>query len=215
MFVRYSATRVQCTGVRPLPVSSTVYNSLMFISHVHLHMSTCMFPQARAYRPSILFFDELDSLAPRRGKGSDSGGVMDRVVSQLLAEIDGMDSSCSDVFIIGATNRPDLLDSALLRPGRFDRLLYLGICQDREAQLKVVSVRATVSHAGAVLKQWLPATVQFFTLACWLSDLLALWKLWISCSLFVCAQRSFAFLHPVLSPSRVCATPAVPFLGRR
>ncbi len=98
--------------------------------------------QARAYRPSILFFDELDSLAPRRGKGSDSGGVMDRVVSQLLAEIDGMDSSgCSDVFIIGATNRPDLLDSALLRPGRFDRLLYLGICQDREAQLKVVTVR--------------------------------------------------------------------------
>ena len=64
---------------------------------------------------------------------------MDRVVSQLLAEIDGMDSSgCSDVFVIGATNRPDLLEPALLRPGRFDRLLYLGICSDKAAQLKVV-----------------------------------------------------------------------------
>ena len=60
-------------------------------------------------------FDEIDSLAPARGKGSDSGGVMDRVVSQLLTEIDGMSSSSSggDLFVIGATNRPDLLDSSL------------------------------------------------------------------------------------------------------
>jgi peroxin-6 len=93
--------------------------------------------QARAHRPCILFFDELDSLAPKRGKGSDSGGVMDRVVSQLLAEVDGMESA-ADVFVIGATNRPDLLDPALLRPGRFDRLLFLGICADRGSQLKVL-----------------------------------------------------------------------------
>lgn len=52
--------------------------------------------------------------------GADSGGVMDRIVSQLLAELDGMQKS-SDVFVIGATNRPDLIDPALLRPGRFDR----------------------------------------------------------------------------------------------
>ncbi|OQS07365.1 peroxisome assembly factor [Thraustotheca clavata] len=94
-----------------------------------------VFQMARNARPCILFFDELDSLAPMRGRGSDSGGVMDRVVSQLLTEID---SNLNQVFVIGATNRPDLIESALLRPGRFDRLLYLGICSDKAAQLKVV-----------------------------------------------------------------------------
>ena len=99
-----------------------------------------VFERARAAKPCVLFFDEIDSLAPARGKGSDSGGVMDRVVSQLLTEIDGMSSSSSggDLFVIGATNRPDLLDSSLLRPGRFDRLLYLGIAADDDAQLKIL-----------------------------------------------------------------------------
>lgn len=65
-----------------------------------------MFARARRARPCVLFFDELDSLAPARGAGSDSGGVMDRVVSQLLAEIDGVQSGgAQDLFIIGATNR--------------------------------------------------------------------------------------------------------------
>ena len=67
---------------------------------------------------TVIFFDELDSVAPKRGNQGDSGGVMDRIVSQLLAELDGMSAGNSDVFVIGATNRPDLLDSALLRPGR-------------------------------------------------------------------------------------------------
>lgn len=67
----------------------------------------------------------------------DSGGVMDRIVSQLLTELDGLQKS-SDVFVIGATNRPDLIDPALLRPGRFDRLVYLGISEDRESQLKIL-----------------------------------------------------------------------------
>ncbi|KAJ0389516.1 hypothetical protein P43SY_011586 [Pythium insidiosum] len=100
-----------------------------------------VFAKARSCRPCILFFDELDSLAPMRGRGSDSGGVMDRVVSQLLTEIDGLSGSSSGgdhVFVIGATNRPDLIESGLLRPGRFDRLLYLGICTEKPAQLKVV-----------------------------------------------------------------------------
>lgn len=100
-----------------------------------------VFAKARSCRPCILFFDELDSLAPMRGRGSDSGGVMDRVVSQLLTEIDGLSGSSSgndQVFVIGATNRPDLLETGLLRPGRFDRLLYLGICNEKSAQLKVV-----------------------------------------------------------------------------
>lgn len=98
-----------------------------------------VFARARRARPCVIFFDELDSLAPSRGKGSDSGGVMDRVVSQLLAEIDGVQGGGSeDIFIIGATNRPDLLDPALLRPGRLDRLLYVGITTDKDSRHKVL-----------------------------------------------------------------------------
>ena len=96
-----------------------------------------VFEAARNAKPCVLFFDELDSLAPARGRGSDGGGVMDRVVSQLLTEIDGM-SQNADVFVIAATNRPDLIDPALLRPGRFDKLIYLGVCEDKGAQLKIL-----------------------------------------------------------------------------
>ena len=79
-----------------------------------------VFQRARAARPCVIFFDELDSVAPKRGNHGDSGGVMDRIVSQLLSELDGMSAGTehTDVFVIGATNRPDLLDPALLRPGR-------------------------------------------------------------------------------------------------
>ena len=76
-----------------------------------------IFQKARDARPCVIFFDELDSVAPKRGDKGDSGGVMDRIVSQLLAELDGMGGN-EGVFVIGATNRPDLLDGALLRPGR-------------------------------------------------------------------------------------------------
>ncbi|XP_036104924.1 peroxisome biogenesis factor 6 isoform X2 [Molossus molossus] len=97
-----------------------------------------VFARARAAAPCIIFFDELDSLAPSRGRSGDSGGVMDRVVSQLLAELDGLHST-QDVFVIGATNRPDLLDPALLRPGRFDKLVFVGVNEDRASQLRVLS----------------------------------------------------------------------------
>ncbi|PNF15634.1 hypothetical protein B7P43_G15602 [Cryptotermes secundus] len=96
-----------------------------------------VFSRARAASPCIIFFDELDSLAPNRGKTGDSGGVMDRVVSQLLAEMDGLQET-SHLFVIGATNRPDLIDPALLRPGRFDKLLYVGISEDKESQLSIM-----------------------------------------------------------------------------
>ncbi|CAG8480913.1 8023_t:CDS:2, partial [Funneliformis caledonium] len=99
-----------------------------------------VFQRARDAKPCVIFFDELDSVAPKRGEQGDSGGVMDRIVSQLLAELDGMGQGggAADVFVIGATNRPDLLDPALLRPGRFDKLLYLGVSQDHETQLKII-----------------------------------------------------------------------------
>ena len=99
-----------------------------------------VFQRARDAKPCVIFFDELDSVAPKRGNQGDSGGVMDRIVSQLLAELDGMSegSGGADVFVIGATNRPDLLDPALLRPGRFDRMLYLGVSETHDAQLRIL-----------------------------------------------------------------------------
>ncbi|KAI4472043.1 aaa-family atpase [Holotrichia oblita] len=96
-----------------------------------------VFDRAREASPCIIFFDELDSLAPNRGISGDSGGVMDRVVSQLLAEMDGLNKEAT-IFIIGATNRPDLIDPALLRPGRFDKLLYVGPAETPEAKLSVL-----------------------------------------------------------------------------
>ncbi|KAJ7771890.1 AAA-domain-containing protein [Mycena metata] len=99
-----------------------------------------VFQRARDAKPCVIFFDELDSVAPKRGNHGDSGGVMDRIVSQLLAELDGMSGgSGADVFVIGATNRPDLLDPALLRPGRFDRMLYLGVSDTHAAQLNILT----------------------------------------------------------------------------
>ncbi|KAL2271108.1 hypothetical protein VTJ83DRAFT_479 [Remersonia thermophila] len=99
-----------------------------------------VFQRARDARPCVVFFDELDSVAPKRGNQGDSGGVMDRIVSQLLAELDGMSGGedSGGVFVIGATNRPDLLDQALLRPGRFDKMLYLGVSDTHEKQLKIM-----------------------------------------------------------------------------
>ncbi|XP_072375630.1 peroxisomal ATPase PEX6 [Diabrotica undecimpunctata] len=96
-----------------------------------------VFERAREASPCIIFFDELDSLAPNRGISGDSGGVMDRVVSQLLSEMDGLNDSAT-IFIIGATNRPDLIDPALLRPGRFDKLLYVGPCTDDISKTSVL-----------------------------------------------------------------------------
>ncbi len=82
-----------------------------------------IFHRARQVAPVIVFFDEIDSIAPARGGRFDSG-VTDRIVNQLLTELDGLEP-LKRVIVIGATNRPELLDPALLRPGRFDRLIYI------------------------------------------------------------------------------------------
>lgn len=110
-----------------------------------------IFDRARLQAPCVLFFDEVDSLAPARAKRNDSGGgVMDRIVSQLLTEMDQLfsrDHQDQDnphkgmVFIIAATNRPDLLDPALLRPGRFDRRIYLGLSSDVTARMNVLKAQ--------------------------------------------------------------------------
>lgn len=83
-----------------------------------------MFTRAQSAKPCVLFFDEFDSLAPRRGH--DSTGVTDRVVNQLLTQLDGVEGLDS-VYVLAATSRPDLIDPALLRPGRLDKCLYCGI----------------------------------------------------------------------------------------
>jgi len=86
-----------------------------------------VFDKARSAAPCILFFDELDSVAKARGGGAgDAGGAGDRVMNQLLTEMDGVTSQ-KLVFFIGATNRPDILDQAMLRPGRLDSLIYIGL----------------------------------------------------------------------------------------
>ncbi len=84
-----------------------------------------IFEKARQTAPTIVFFDEIDSLAPKRGS-NDTSGVNEKVVNQILTEINGV-QEMKDVVVMGATNRPDLIDSALLRPGRFDRLVLISI----------------------------------------------------------------------------------------
>ncbi|MBS9375628.1 AAA family ATPase [Rhodococcus sp. B50] len=82
-----------------------------------------LFERARNSAPALVFLDEIDALAPRRGQSSDSG-VSDRVVASLLTELDGVEP-LRDVVVVGATNRPDLIDPALLRPGRLERLVFV------------------------------------------------------------------------------------------
>src|SRR5258708_4079897 len=85
-----------------------------------------VFDKARAAAPCVMFFDEFDSVAKARGGGAggDAGGAGDRVLNQILTEMDGMNAK-KNVFIIGATNRPDQIDPALLRTGRLDQLIYI------------------------------------------------------------------------------------------
>lgn len=97
-----------------------------------------IFDKARSAAPCVLFFDELDSIAKARGGNvGDAGGAADRVINQILTEMDGMGAK-KNVFIIGATNRPDIIDPAILRPGRLDQLIYIPLPDDksREAILK-------------------------------------------------------------------------------
>lgn len=100
-----------------------------------------VFEKARQAAPCVLFFDELDSIAQSRGGSSgDGGGAADRVMNQLLTEMDGVGAK-KNVFIIGATNRPDIIDTALMRPGRLDQLIYIPM-PDFESRLAIL--RATL-----------------------------------------------------------------------
>ncbi len=98
-----------------------------------------LFARARQVAPTVIFIDEIDSLAPQRGGGLGEPAVTERVVNTLLAELDGLEE-LQGVVVIGATNRPTLLDPALLRPGRFDELVYIPV-PDRAARETILSIQ--------------------------------------------------------------------------
>ncbi|XP_074543507.1 peroxisomal ATPase PEX1 [Halichoeres trimaculatus] len=118
-----------------------------------------VFQRAQAAKPCILFFDEFDSLAPRRGH--DSTGVTDRVVNQLLTQLDGVEG-LQGVYVLAATSRPDLIDPALLRPGRLDKSLY---CPppDQEARVEILKALSggVIFAADVNLEQMAEKTEQF------------------------------------------------------
>lgn len=88
-----------------------------------------LFEKAQASAPSVLFFDEFDSLVPKRGEGSTS--VTDRIVNQFLCYLDGVEGR-DGVFVLAASARPDTIDVALLRPGRIDKAVYCGFPEEKE-----------------------------------------------------------------------------------
>ena len=96
-----------------------------------------VFRKSRQAAPCIIFFDEMDAIAPIRGNNGDSH-VTERVISQLLTELDGLEI-LTNVIVIAATNRPDIIDPALLRPGRFDRLLYVPP-PDRDSRVQIIKI---------------------------------------------------------------------------
>jgi transitional endoplasmic reticulum ATPase len=97
-----------------------------------------IFRKARQAAPCIIFFDELDAVAPRRGRSEGDAHVTERVISQMLTEMDGLED-LKGVVVIGATNRPDIIDEALLRPGRFDRILEVPL-PDKEARKEILEI---------------------------------------------------------------------------
>jgi transitional endoplasmic reticulum ATPase len=97
-----------------------------------------IFRKARQSAPCIIFFDELDAIAPTRGGNHGDSHVTERVISQFLTEMDGLEI-LTNVVVIGATNRPDIIDPALLRPGRFDRILYVAP-PDRDSRLQIIKI---------------------------------------------------------------------------
>jgi transitional endoplasmic reticulum ATPase len=97
-----------------------------------------VFRKARQAAPCVIFFDELDAIAPRRGGSEGDSHVTERVISQMLTELDGLED-LKGVVVIGATNRPDIIDEALLRPGRFDRILEVS-APDKEARKHIFHI---------------------------------------------------------------------------
>ncbi|MEY7848185.1 CDC48 family AAA ATPase [Natrarchaeobius sp. A-rgal3] len=118
-----------------------------------------IFEKARSNAPTVIFFDEIDSIAGERGQRQGDSGVGERVVSQLLTELDGLEE-LEDVVVIATTNRPDLIDSALLRPGRLDRHVHVPV-PDEDGRRKIFEVHTREKPlADAVDLEWLAAETE-------------------------------------------------------
>ncbi|XP_027195781.2 uncharacterized protein LOC113790327 [Dermatophagoides pteronyssinus] len=120
-----------------------------------------IFRQAENSSPCILFFDEFDSLAPRRGH--DSTGVTDRVVNQILTLMDGLEERKQNIFIIAATSRPDLIDLSLLRPGRFDQIVYCQLPDENERKeiFMVLGQKLSINFDMILFNQIVKSTENF------------------------------------------------------
>jgi transitional endoplasmic reticulum ATPase len=106
-----------------------------------------VFRKARQAAPCVVFFDEIDAIAPRRGGSEDVSHVTERVISQMLTEMDGLED-LKGVVVIAATNRPDIIDEALLRPGRFDRMLEVPP-PDKGARRQIFKIHTKKKPLGA------------------------------------------------------------------
>ncbi|MFA6373353.1 MAG: AAA family ATPase, partial [Methanothrix sp.] len=119
-----------------------------------------IFRKARQAAPALVFFDEIDSMVPSRGSGSETN-ITERVVSQFLTELDGL-VQLKDVVIVAATNRPDLLDSSILRPGRFDRLIYIPM-PDMQARKRILEINLSRMAVSGDHAQWLAEVTQDYS----------------------------------------------------
>ncbi len=120
-----------------------------------------VFRKARTAAPAIIFFDEIDAIAPIRGRSGGDSHVTERVISQLLTEMDGLESM-KDIVVIAATNRPDLIDRALIRTGRFDRFVYVG-APDSESRNEIFDIyMETMPLAEDVSKEMLVQMTEYY-----------------------------------------------------
>src|SRR5919201_2054846 len=122
-----------------------------------------VFRKARQAAPCVVFFDELDAIAPRRGRSEGDAHVTERVISQTLTEMDGLED-LTGVVIIGATNRPDIIDEALLRPGRFDRILEVQV-PDKEARKEILKIHKNKNNDEIEKEDGLKISMNHFEMA--------------------------------------------------
>ncbi|MEG3087538.1 CDC48 family AAA ATPase [Sphingomonas sp. PB4P5] len=164
-----------------------------------------LFSRARQVAPCVLFIDELDSLVPTRGSGMGEPQVTERVVNTILAEMDGLEELQS-VVVIGATNRPNLIDPALLRPGRFDELIYVGL-PDAPGRARILKIQtAKMPLAGDVDLERLAARADRFTGAD-LEDLVRRAGLIALRQSLSVEQVTMAHFEEALTDSRASVTP--------
>lgn len=164
-----------------------------------------LFSRARQVAPCVLFIDELDSLVPTRGSGMGEPQVTERVVNTILAEMDGLEELQS-VVVIGATNRPNLIDPALLRPGRFDELIYVGL-PDAAGRRRILAIQtAKMPLAGDVDLDALSQRTERFTGAD-LEDLVRRAGLVALRSSLAVSHVTMAHFEEALIDSRASVTP--------